>query len=84
MAHAHHDPHDHVEVVEGGAQYGSGLVIALITLLVLAILAFALIYARPWGSGSSHTNNNPGISDNSGENGGSGGGSSDGGGSTGG
>ena len=34
MAHTHYDPHDHGEVVEHGAPYTSGLVIALVTLLV--------------------------------------------------
>ena len=67
MTHMHYDePHEHTEIVETGSPFLSPFVIALVTLLILALLAFALLWSRPWGSGSSHTNNTPGISDNSG------------------
>lgn len=78
MAHTHFEPHDHTEIVESGTPFLSPFVLALVTLLILALLAFALLWSRPWGSGSSHTNNTPGISDNSGGGTGTGGGGSSG------
>src|SRR5207237_9436922 len=79
MTHMHYDePHEHTEIVQTGTPFLSPFVIALVTLLILALLAFALLWSRPWGSGSSHTNNPPGISDNGG--GGNGGNSGGGGG----
>ena len=73
MTHMHYEePHEHTEIVETGTPFLSPFVIALVTLLILALLAFALLWSKPWG-GSSHTNNTPGISDNSGGGSGSGG-----------
>ena len=66
MTHMHYEePHEHTEIVETGTPFLSPFVIALATLLILALLAFALLWSKPWG-GSSHTNNTPGISDNGG------------------
>src|SRR5256714_8236292 len=71
MTNMHYDePHEHTEIVETGTPFLSPFVIALVTLLILALLAFALLWSRPWGSGSSHTNDTPGISDNGGGGGG--------------
>lgn len=65
MAHTHHD----VEVVgDGGAAgFSAGMLALLATVLVIAIIAFAVLWTRPWDSnGSTNNNGNPGISDNSG------------------
>lgn len=83
MAHTHDTHHVDREVIVGtGAPFGTGLVLALVALLVLAIIAFALLWSRPWDNGSSTNTapNVPGISDNSG----GGGGGETGGGGTGG
>src|SRR5262245_482078 len=95
MAHAHHDvytEHD-IDVVEtgGGRDVApvAGMLAIVAALLIVALIAFAVLWTRPWGGSSSNsTPNNPGISDNSGggsgSGGGTGGGSQGGGGSSGG
>ncbi|HZP58063.1 MAG TPA: hypothetical protein VFC53_11010 [Dehalococcoidia bacterium] len=88
MAHTHyeHEPaHEHdVEYVERtGAGFGAGLLIALATLIILAAIAFAVLWSRPWSNGSGGGGaNQPGIGDNSGggQQGGSGSGEQPGGG----
>lgn len=67
MAHTH-DAHGHgsVDVVErDGAPYGA--LIALAAIVVLALIAFAVLWSQPWDDdGGTNTNPNvPGISDDS-------------------
>lgn len=67
MAHMHTDVHE-VDVIDrGGNGLGAGLVLAIVTLLIIAAIGFAVLWTRPWDSnGSSNSNSGPGISDNSG------------------
>jgi hypothetical protein len=84
LAHTH-DTHGHheVDVVDRGAP--AGALVAVAALLVLAVIAFALLWTQPWNDdGASTSNPNvPGVSDNGGggtnDGGGSGGGTNDGG-----
>ena len=74
--HSHDTHHVDREVIVGsGAPFGTGLVLALAALLVLVIIAFALLWSRPWDNGGSSNSspNVPGISDNSGGGGDTGG-----------
>ena len=66
MAHIHHDAHE-VEVVEGdGASVAIGMIVAVATLLVVAIVALAVLWAAPWGDDDVNENPNvPGITDDS-------------------
>src|SRR6476619_131079 len=90
MAHTHsdaHTTHHDVDVIETGAAPGAGpatgVLVVIATLLIVALIAFAVLWTRPWGGSSSHTTpNNQGIGDNRGGGcGGSAGGSDSGGGS---
>ncbi len=68
MAHTHTDVHE-VDVIDrGSGGIGAGLMLAIATLLVIAVIGLAVLWTRPWdGNGSTNNNNtNPGISDNSG------------------
>jgi hypothetical protein len=84
MAHVHEPHHVDREVIydDTGRPFGAGLAVALIALIVLALIAFAVLWSRPWdnGGGGSPVNPNPGISDNNGGGGGTGGGTNNGGG----
>src|SRR4029078_6733658 len=70
MAHTHDDVHRDVEVIErdGGAGVTAGMLVAIGALIVFAIIALSVLYARPWDDNNSNNNtpNVPGISDNSG------------------
>lgn len=67
MTHAHHAD---VEVVESrDSSMATGLMVMVVALFVVAVIAFAVLWTRPWQS-SSNTNNRPAISDNSGQPGG--------------
>ncbi len=86
MAHMHDDVHSttrEVDVIDrgNGSGFGAGFMLAIATLLVLAVIGVAVLWARPWDDNSNNnTPNVPGISDNSGG-GSSGGGQPSGGGS---
>jgi len=56
MTHMHYDEaHEHTEIVETGTPFLSPFVIALVTLLILSLLAFALLWSMPLVSGFLHT-----------------------------
>lgn len=67
MTHAHHD----IDVVDRGGP-ATGMVLGILALLLLAVIAFALLWTQPWDDDGA-VDTTPGISDNSG--GGTGGGS---------
>lgn len=84
MAHAHDDVHTtthEVDVVDRGSGFGAGFMLAAVTLIVLAVVGIAVLWARPWDDNNTRNNtpNVPGITDNSGG-GQSGGGADNGGG----
>ena len=71
MAHMHNDVQTtrEVDVIDRGSGFGAGFMLAIATLLVLAVVGIAVLWARPWDDNSGVRNNNPnvpGISDNSG------------------
>jgi hypothetical protein len=69
MTHAHHAHRDDdVEIIERDRPFGAGLTVAIAVIVIMALLAFAVLWSRPWssGSGSRTTPNQPGISDNGG------------------
>ena len=68
MAHVHHTHRDDdVEFIERDRSFGSGFALALALILIAALIAFAVLWSRPWdSSGSRGTPNTPGISDNGG------------------
>ena len=86
MAHTHNDVHRDVEIIErdGGRGVTTGLMVAIAALVIFAIIALAVLFARPWDDGGANNNPNvPGVSDNSGG-GNNNGGAGDSGGSSGG
>ena len=88
---AHQDTHTHRTVIEDRTGYGAGMLVAVAAIILLALVAFAVLWTQPWDDNSSNTNPNvPGITDDSGgggtgggdsqdNSGGSGGGTNDGG-----
>lgn len=86
--------HGHTTVVEDRSGSGAGMLVALAAIIVIALIAFAVLWTQPWDndSGTGVGDAVPGIQDNSGGggaggdtddgagDGGSGGGGSDGGG----
>lgn len=84
MAHTHRDVHD-IDIVErdGGSGLTAGVLVAIAALVVFAVIALAVLFARPWDdNGANNTPNVPGVTDNSG--GGASGGATGGGNSSGG
>ena len=71
MAHMHDDVHTttrEVDVVDRGGGFGAGFMLAVVTLLVLAVVGIAVLWARPWDDNKTNSNNPnvPGITNNSG------------------
>jgi uncharacterized membrane protein YgcG len=81
MAHTHHDTHDVIIDREGGPGVTAGLIAAIAVILLIAVIGLAVLFSRPWDSGSNNTPNVPGIQDNSGGGGGGNNGGDTGGGS---
>jgi hypothetical protein len=62
MAHSHDDTHSrHVDVVERHGP-GAGALVALAAIIIFAIVAFAVLYSRPWDDDGA-ADNSPGITD---------------------
>jgi len=66
MTHAHHSD---VEIVEGERTgVASGLLLMIAALLIVMVIAFAVLWSRPWDSSPRTNDNNvPAITDNSGQ-----------------
>jgi hypothetical protein len=88
MAHTHYDDGDHVVLTRPEPGGYSAMMIALAVLIVAAIVALAVLWARPWDDSSSPGPQVPGIGNQNGgggtdsaggtdNSGGAGGGSSD-------
>ena len=62
-----HD-HGHTTVVEDRTGAGAGMLVALAAIIVIALIAFAVLWTQPWddNDGAGVTDTVPGIEDNGG------------------
>ena len=67
MAHSSHSDHGRDVVVDsGGNGFGSGLLLMLAALAIVAIVALAVLWAQPWDDDGDSSPNVPGITDDTG------------------
>lgn len=67
-----HDSHSHGTVIEDRTGAGAGMLVALAAIIVIALIAFAVLWTQPWddNDGGGIADPVPGIEDNSGGGGG--------------